>query len=209
MILTIDTAAGQCGARLSAGGAVHEDTRPIERGHDQHLAPMVAALFARAGDDPRALERVIICSGPGSFAGIRVGIAFGRALAMVATCPSVGVTALSALLVDAASGDVAVRDVRRGEWLWQWAGQDGHEQGPRAALHAALGKSRPARVSGGGESFWSDPGAGRDWQRGPEWPDLAQLEAAGLRATPPPGGARPLYHRPPDAKPPTRLRLPQ
>jgi tRNA threonylcarbamoyladenosine biosynthesis protein TsaB len=199
MFLTLDTASAHCSARLTSGAGSLEATRNMARGHDVALPVLVKDLFDDTEANPLELTRVIILTGPGSFAGVRIGLSFGRALAMAARCPSIGVTAMQALLHTESEGTLVIIDVKRGQYLVQAKGEEDFATMSRAELIAAI--SPPPRKLSGNRvdalDFLSDCSVAQ----GPLWPSLAMIEAAGCAAPVTPEGARPLYHRPPDAKP--------
>src|SRR5687768_8493268 len=72
MILAIDTSTAACSAALfdAAGECVGSADERIGRGHAERLVPMIAELL-----DGRRADRILVGVGPGSFTGIRVGIA--------------------------------------------------------------------------------------------------------------------------------------
>ena len=86
MILGIDTSAAQCavallGAPINAGDPVVE-RRAMERGHAEHLFPMIDSVLGRAGIGYDGLSRIAVCTGPGSFTGVRIGVAAARGIAL-------------------------------------------------------------------------------------------------------------------------------
>lgn len=93
----------------------------MERGHAEALAPMVDSLMRRAEVSFSMLDRLAVTTGPGTFAGQRVGLAFMRALALALKKPLIGVTTLDAMAEAALAGDpdaklgVAAADAKRGE----------------------------------------------------------------------------------------------
>jgi tRNA threonylcarbamoyladenosine biosynthesis protein TsaB len=122
MILAVDTALGACSAALVADGETlaHEHL-PMVRGHAEALAPMVGALMRGAGVSFAALDRIAVTTGPGTFTGQRVGLAFARALGLGLKRPVIGVTTLDAMAQEALEkrSDIAtafaVADAKRGE----------------------------------------------------------------------------------------------
>ena len=93
----------------------------MERGHAEALAPMVETIMREARIDFAALDRIGVTTGPGTFTGQRVGIAFARALGVALKKPVIGVTTLDAMAEEAlgkcsgASFGVAVADAKRAE----------------------------------------------------------------------------------------------
>jgi len=122
IILAVDTALGACSAAVLSGDHVlaHEH-REMARGHAEALAPMVQDVMRRAGCAFSQVERIGVTTGPGTFAGQRVGLAFARALALALGKPAVGVTTLDVMAAEALSRTasagwaVAAADAKRGE----------------------------------------------------------------------------------------------
>ena len=69
----------------------------MHRGHQERLAPLVAEAMAQAGAAFPDLDRIGVTVGPGSFTGLRVGLAFAKGLAIALGIPCVGVGVLDAL----------------------------------------------------------------------------------------------------------------
>jgi tRNA threonylcarbamoyladenosine biosynthesis protein TsaB len=82
--------------------------REVAKGHSEQIVAIVAGTLAQAGVSWRQLARIAVATGPGSFTGIRAGIAAARGLALALGAPAVGVGALEALAAEArapAAGD--------------------------------------------------------------------------------------------------------
>ena len=138
-LLVLDTATGATVAGVAIGDAVIErrhDPAPGERpGHIAELLPLAEAALAEAGVTLAAVARVAVGVGPGSFTGLRIGIATARALAHATGAPAVGISTLGALAVAAGTDEpvLAVLDARRGEaFAALWHG--GQEIEPARAL---------------------------------------------------------------------------
>lgn len=121
-ILAADTALGALSVALVEDETVlAEEWRAMERGHAEALAPMVDAVMRRACVSFAALDRLAVTTGPGTFAGQRVGLAFMRALALALKKPLIGITTLDAMAAAALSENrqamlgVAAADAKRGE----------------------------------------------------------------------------------------------
>lgn len=98
LILGINTSGDACEAALVRDGVVLAQlSEPMMQGHDARLAPVVETLMREAGLAFDVLDRVTVVVGPGSFTGIRVGVAFARGLALSLDIPAVGVSSLEAL----------------------------------------------------------------------------------------------------------------
>jgi tRNA threonylcarbamoyladenosine biosynthesis protein TsaB len=97
-----------------------DDPPPGARpGHATRLMPQIVELLERAGIGWREIDRIAVGTGPGTFTGLRIGIATARALARARGIPLVGVSTLRslALVPDPGPSDVVlgVIDARRGE----------------------------------------------------------------------------------------------
>jgi tRNA threonylcarbamoyladenosine biosynthesis protein TsaB len=216
-VLAIDTALGACAAAVldSASGviAAHE-TLPMQRGHAEALMPLVKRVIANAGLSFGEIDRIAVTTGPGSFTGLRVGIAAARGLGLAAAKPVVGLTTLAAYAAPLIAADdtqpvVSTIDARHDHVYLQVFGPGGRTlvaprlSALRDALRAAAGGS-PRLVGNAAEILAKAWPAGEKppskiEQRGApdiEW--VARLGAAAQEATAPP---KPLYLRAPDAQP--------
>lgn len=122
--LAIDTTGPDCAAALIAGtgGRTRElaaRSQTIGRGHAEHVVPMIKAVLGEGGTGFDQLDGIAVTRGPGSFTGIRIGVAAARGLALALTIPAVGIDGLSALLhgfeTEPDELAVAALDARRNE----------------------------------------------------------------------------------------------
>lgn len=98
LILGLDTTTLVCSvALLLANDLLAEFTLNIKKTHSQRLMPLIDSLFQFAGLCPEQLDAVAVAAGPGSFTGIRIGVATARGLAQGLSIPAVGVSTLEAL----------------------------------------------------------------------------------------------------------------
>lgn len=222
-ILAIDTALAACAACvLDAGAAepVASETIPMQRGHAEALLPLVDRLVAGVEGGFSSLDRVAVTVGPGSYTGLRVGIAAARAIGLAAGVPVVGVTTLSALLAAlVAEGGrrvlAAAIDARHGQVYFQCIAPGGQSivaptlLGAREA--ARLVGSGPAALVGSGAAAVAAEAAGFDVTvadlKG--FPDIVWVARLGLVADPAQALPKPLYLRGPDARPQDQARLPR
>src|SRR5215207_1937465 len=99
-ILAIDTALKACSAALfdsAADEIVVNESMAMERGHAEALMPLIARIMDQGAAEFSDLDRIAVTVGPGSFTGLRVGIAAARGIALAAGKPAVGVSTLSTL----------------------------------------------------------------------------------------------------------------
>ena len=214
--MVIDTALGLCtagvfevdGVNLARLGLRSE---PMTKGHSERIAGFARDAATEAGVSFAHLDRIGVTVGPGSFTGLRVGLAFAQGLAAALDRPLVGISGLDALAASAGEAPeiAALIDARRGQvYARFWRG--GAADGPAEALTLEAAAGRIAALAGGavlvgsGAALFADVAARRTVMplEGPAPEALARLTAA---ADPALAAARPLYLRAPDATPPTRL----
>lgn len=98
LVLGIDTATLVCGVALvTPQRLLAEYTLQVRKTHSERLLPMVAAMLRDAGLTPEDLGGVAVAAGPGSFTGVRIGVATARALGQALGLPLVAVSTLEAL----------------------------------------------------------------------------------------------------------------
>lgn len=203
-LIALDTALDACSVSVLAGDRVAAFAcEPMTRGHQERLAPMAAEVMARAGLGFAALDRVAVTVGPGSFTGVRVGLAFAKGLAMALDLPCLGVGTLEALAAGLPGRVAAVLDAKRGQVYLQ-AFDDGQaldEARPMDVVKAAASLSGLADLTlvGSGAPLLAPllPEATMDPRQ------LVDPEAFAFLAAvkpPPAERPRPLYLRAPDAR---------
>ncbi len=131
-----------------------EYTLNVQRTHSERLMPALVTVVKDAGLAPRDLELITVTTGPGSFTGLRIGIATAKGLSYALGCALVGVPTLDALAYGACQPSglvVPALDARRREVY--------------AAVYRAVPEGVPERVS--------------DWLALPLEELLSRLEDAG------------------------------
>ena len=121
--LALDTTGAHCTAALVRDrNYLAYKSEKIGRGHAERLAPMVQEILKAEALSASQIDRIVVCTGPGSFTGLRVALSFAKGFALPRKIPVVGVSALQALAVqadpDMNQSVVSVIDVRRGELCW-------------------------------------------------------------------------------------------
>ena len=118
-ILALDTSTEACSVACWRWGEVFaQKYAHLGHGHAEALVPMVASVMAESGLCYDQLDAIAVTIGPGTFTGLRVGLAAARGLALASSKPMIGVTTLEAI-AHAAQFDersvLAVLDARRGQ----------------------------------------------------------------------------------------------
>ncbi len=166
IVLAFDTATPRTAVALQVDDAeapreVVHDPAPGERpGHATQLLPLAARLLGDAGLGFPDVELLGVGVGPGTFTGVRIGVATARALAQAGGTALAGVSSLAALAAGVEGRDVlAVVDARRGE-----AFVAGFREGEEVLAPAALAPEaleRLAPPAGGGAWLAAGDGAVR------------------------------------------------
>jgi len=100
MLLAIDTSTRFVGVALYDGTQVlSESTWLSQNHHTVELAPAVADALRRVGAEPTDLQVLGVALGPGSFTGLRIGLAFAKGLALSHHIPMIGIPTLDILAV--------------------------------------------------------------------------------------------------------------
>jgi tRNA threonylcarbamoyladenosine biosynthesis protein TsaB len=181
-------------------------SEPMERGHQERLAPMAAEVMASATLAFADLSKIAVTVGPGSFTGLRVGLAFAKGLHLATGAPLAGIGTLAALAASVGTrGQIAgAIDARRG-LVYVQAFMDGRPSGAPdvvAAVDTAcwLASAAPGawRVAGPGAHLL--PSANNIEAVEIATPSLAALGSLGASA-PAAADVAPIYLRAPDAKP--------
>jgi tRNA threonylcarbamoyl adenosine modification protein YeaZ len=222
-VLAIDTALEACSVAIldtdHSDVGVHESV-PMQRGHAEALMPLIARVLDRAQLAFAALDRVAVTTGPGSFTGLRVGIAAARGIALAAGKPAIGLSTLAAfaapfIAVDDTLPVVVAIDARHDHVYLQVFGPGGRTVvAPRVApLREAL------RVSATGAPRITGTAANKLaalWPAGERAPTAVEQRSApnidwvarlGAAATDTGTPPKPLYLRAPDAHPQDAMQL--
>ena len=219
MRLALDTAFSACSVALAdASGAVlgsqHLEQR---RGQAESLVPMIESVLADAGKDVGDISEIVLTTGPGTFAGVRVGVACARALALANNAKIFGLSSLIALAGLAFLKDKPVKDTKilalvpgkRGEVSFQVFSALGKGQPPfegvsgaKTVLEEKLVIPESAIIAGpafdsGLENAFAGQNRVTGWPKATELLDIANLfPQKSFSKT-----VSPFYLRPPDATP--------
>ncbi len=206
-VLAIDTASSGCHAALLADGAVVAlRQESMQRGQDARLLPLVQEVLREAAIDFTAIERIAVLRGPGSFTGLRVGLAAARGLGLALDKPVLGLNRLAlhhnALAAMARPcGLLVVLDSRRAEPFVQYFPAEGRAEPAAVLLPADLAAYDRADVA-----VCGDGAKAYGWQRATVLPlpesEVVLAARAAASATAGTQGSDyapvPLYLRAPD-----------
>lgn len=223
LILALDTALDACSAALH--DMATDQTRAVEhvlmaRGHAEALIPMVERVLAAAGAEIGDIDMFAVTVGPGSFTGLRVGIAAARGFGLATGKPVIGLPTLTVLAAPLLAKDdnvpvAAAIDARHGNVYLQMIGPAGRVLvSPRATAVKDAVRSvanGPVRLVGSGAGLIADA-----WPSGAQpprevrataTPDPVWLARIASVADPARSEPKPLYLRDADAKPQTAARI--
>ena len=222
-VLAIDTALEACSVAIldteHADACVHESIN-MQRGHAEALMPLIGRTLARARLDFASLDRIAVTTGPGSFTGLRVGIAAARGIALATGKPAIGLTTLATFAAPLIAADdtlpvVVAIDARHDHVYLQVFGPGGRTLvTPRVApLREALrvSVSGAPRITGNAAdllaALWPagvHAPTAVEQRSAPDIEWVARLGAAATDTATPP---KPLYLRAPDAHPQDSVQL--
>ena len=230
-ILAMDTCFGACSVAVgpAAQGSAQAFQSAFEvrqTGHAEVLMPMIDVVMSRAGLAFADLQRIAVTTGPGSFTGMRIGIAAARAIGLTLSIPVIGIPTLDVMAHDVwtsstdqtASGSPTIGplliavDARKNQVYTQLYDANRASVSQPAVLTyfeaAKLAGEQSVTICGNGASLVAAERNRLGLPTAVKFDDLqpsavplamiaAAIDATALAQYP----ARPFYLRPPDAKP--------
>src|SRR5262245_28899285 len=222
-ILALDTSMGACSAALVTrhGNArrVFARAERMARGHAEALMPMVADIMGESGTAFGALDRIAATTGPGSFTGVRIAISAARGLALVTAAKLFGSDSLTVMArgaldhgVTAGAPFAVAVDARRGMlYLGLYDEAARRRDGPLLIAPEAAANLLPAGLRmavGSGAARLAEAASARGFRVVAQLdnlePNAASLAALAEESSETVSSLRPLYLRPPDARPQTQ-----
>ncbi|MBG6207309.1 tRNA threonylcarbamoyladenosine biosynthesis protein TsaB [Labrenzia sp. EL_126] len=220
-VLAIDTALANCAAAVLDNGAetacFEACSEEIGRGHAEVLMDMIGEVMAETSTAFSDLDRVAVTVGPGSFTGLRVGLAVARGFGLVLGKPVVGITTLAAIARSNAPADngapllVALTGKGNEVYCQEFtsSGDKSGEAAVRTLDDLAATLPRSIRLAGSAaEKIAQALDLPQDQIISRmEFAAIREVAELGLVADPVVSTPSPLYLRPPDATPQTRGRI--
>ncbi len=223
-VLALDTALPAVSVCILDSGASEPlvaETISMERGHAEALMPLIERVMAQVDGGFASLDRVAVTVGPGSFTGIRIGVAAARGIALARNIAAVGVSTLAAfaaplLFGEAESLVAAAIDARHGHVFFTTYGPRGHMLTPPRLLSISdacriLGGVH-VRIAGSGARLLSKEAIAAGVEltivNDDPAPDIVAVARLGMVANPTDAPARPIYLKAPDVKPALNQALP-
>ena len=192
LTLGIETAADVCAVALLDGDALLvRSSVHVPRAHGRRLAPLVAEALAHAGRTPDALDLVAVSAGPGSYTGLRIGMATAKGLCLATGAGLATVPTLRALAEGVGGAVVVALPSRRGEVYAAVYAGGAEVREPTALALADLDAWLPAppdaplALGGPGADRVAEAAPERAWRRLALVPDavaVARLGQAEARA---------------------------
>ena len=189
-LLAIECTTEACSVALFEGSTLLAgELRQLGRGHAEALVPMIAALPGRG-----QAARIAVGLGPGSFTGVRIGLAAARALGLAWGAEVVGYPTLALVAAMAGGKALVAMTGGHGEWFVQ---DFGAKPGALHNLPPAAAAELPGDLVAGSqaEALVARRGFGTALPLWPDARDLLRLDAAHFRTD-----LAPIYGRAPDAK---------
>lgn len=220
-LLAIDTAANLCAACIYAERELGRAVIDIGKGHAEQLIPVIRQALAAAGCGFGDLTAMAVTVGPGSFTGIRVGVAAARGFALALKIPAVGVTTLEGLAAESresygAQPVLAALDAGRGELHAALYGIGGEVLAAAAVFSlqqaAALARLHRPMLTGTAAEMIRDAAGGLtmlDIASHAATADIGVYARLALARRENPAKPVPLYLRGADAKPQAGFVLPR
>jgi tRNA threonylcarbamoyladenosine biosynthesis protein TsaB len=207
IVLAIDTAGVDCAAAVynsATDTVLARVSETIGRGHAERLIAMIEEAVSSSGLSLDDVGKIGVTVGPGSFTGIRVGVAAARGLALALGVDCVGVCTLEVLAGTAPETDapvIAAINAHRDEvYVQTFRNGTATDEPALVTLEDFLSRAAVAgtEVIGSAAALIADPEAVTEPDHYPI--DIVARISATTKAQ---GKAKPLYLRGPDAKPQT------
>lgn len=205
MLLALDTTGPFCSAALHDGENIHVLSEELGRGHAERLMPLIEELLAAHDIAWKEVSAVATTTGPGSFTGLRVGMAAARGLSLALDCPCYGVSVFEAFAHGVSNPLAVTMDAKRDQvWMQVFNIPDEPHSEPQAIsldqAVAAIPTTVDTLVGSAAPILVQQNNRFTVLNDNPS-PPIENVARVALAMDTPSAAPRPLYLRAPDAKP--------
>ena len=154
LVLAIDTAADSISVALIQDKKVlAHQYRQMERGQGEALIPMIENVIQKAGCSFNKIGKVAVSKGPGSFTGVRIGLATARGIGLALNIPVVGITSFEAPAWGVQEKVLVILDTKRGDFFTQLFEKGVAVEEPVIRNEAEIQKLNPPALIGSGVAY--------------------------------------------------------
>lgn len=140
--LAIDTSTGQAGIALATSNGAFVHSWPANRAQTTTVLPEIDRMVKAAGLQPIDISGIAVAIGPGTFTGLRVGLAIAKGLVAARPVPLVGIPTLDIVFARHPDEDIiAVLPAGRGRVVWQKRGESPVNASIPELIEAAAGSA--------------------------------------------------------------------
>ncbi len=209
LILAFDTTVAACSVAIcNEDRALAHRQEVMSQGQAEALMPMIQDCLKQVGTDYAEIDRIAVTTGPGSFTGVRVGIAAARGIALAAAKPVIGVPTTEVLALGVPESDtriLSVIDTKRGDLYAQMFNLERQAEGPPQVigidnLFAWVGDNAVCVVGDGAEAAVESLGSAAMRSAAGPFADTRVLARIAASRAPSSESATPIYARAPEAK---------
>ncbi|MBR6412574.1 MAG: tRNA (adenosine(37)-N6)-threonylcarbamoyltransferase complex dimerization subunit type 1 TsaB [Alphaproteobacteria bacterium] len=154
VILALDTTENSISvALIETDKVLAHQYQEMERGQGEALIPMIQEVLKKAKRDFKKVTKVAVAVGPGSFTGVRIGLATARGIGLALNIPVAGITSFEAAALETKGKVLVVLDTKRGDFFTQTF-QDGNPVEEAVIRNEEqIRKLNPPTLTGSGASY--------------------------------------------------------
>ena len=159
--LAIDTSTEQAGIALSASNGTFAHSWPASRAQTTTVLPEIDRLVEQADMQPADISGIVVATGPGTFTGLRVGLAIAKGIVAARRIPLVGIPTLDIVFAQHPNEEIiAVLPAGRGRVVWQKRGEAPVNASMPELIEAAAGAEVVGELTPEQEAFLREAGIG-------------------------------------------------
>ena len=208
LVLGFDCCFESCSVALFDGERIVESAfESMQRGQAERLPMMTAEVLAATGAGAQ-ITRVAVTTGPGTFTGVRIGLSFARAFALVRGVPCIGMSSLEAVALADGEDGVRAAVYPAAQGIYGAVYKNGETLIPPSLLSTddfiIQLPDGPLTIAGAAASDLAMSLGERAFASGARLPDARDVARLAVNRAPGENPPHPLYLRAPDIRPPKR-----